>query len=221
MTDSPPEEIRVFITDDHAVVRRGIASFLSACGDIEIVGEASDGLEAIDRLAVMATHEGLPDVLLLDLVMPKLNGVDTAARVVERFPSVKIVVLTSYSEMERVHAALANGAAGYLLKDADPSEVEAAVRAAARNEVFLDTAIARQLTQQFVAPNEGVTTLSAREKDVLTLVGKGMSNRAIAKELTISERTARTHVSNVLSKLHLDSRTQAALIAVKEGLVEP
>lgn len=214
-------KIKVFITDDHAVVRRGIASFLSSCSDMEIVGEAADGLETLNRLAVLATHAGLPDVLLLDMVMPRLNGVDTAAQATERFPTLKIVVLTSYSEMERVHAALANGAAGYLLKDADPSEVEAAVRAAARNEVFLDTAVARQLTRQLVTPNEGVGNLSPREKDVLTLVGKGLSNRAIATELTISERTARTHVSNVLSKLHLDSRTQAALVAVKEGLVEP
>ena len=221
MTDDETAVIRVVVIDDHAVVRRGIAGFLGAVEDIVVVAEAGDGIEALEKLAALAAYGELPDVALLDLVMPRMDGVETAAKIAERFPAVRVVVLTSFGESERVHAALANGASGYLLKDADPSEVESAIRASARNEVFLDAAIARQLTRQMVTPAGGVRSLSARERDVLVLVGRGLSNRAIAKELSISERTARTHVGNVLAKLNLTSRTQAALVAVREGLVEP
>lgn len=219
-TDEPPT-ISVFVTDDHAVVRRGIISFLASTDDIVVIGEASDGTESLEKLGAMAAHDSLPDVMLLDLVMPGIGGVETAAELTKRYPTVRIVVLTSFSEMERVHSALANGASGYLLKDADPSEVESAVRAAARDEVFLDSAVARQLTKQLVAPLEGLGQLSSRERDVLVLVGRGLSNRAIGTQLSISERTARTHVSNLLAKLQLTSRTQAALVAVREGLVDP
>ncbi|OPX13259.1 response regulator transcription factor [Mycobacterium sp. AT1] len=213
--------IRVLTVDDHAVVRRGIMSFLASIEDIEAIGEAGDGQEALEKLSAFAAHGQLPDVVLLDLKMPKMDGVETAQEISRRFPSVRIVVLTSFGEIERVHAALENGAAGYLLKDADPSEVEAAIRASTRDEVFLDAAVARQLTHQMVAPAMGLGSLSIRERDVLVLVGRGLSNKAIAIELTISERTARTHVSNLLAKLHLTSRTQAALLAVREGLVQP
>ena len=133
----------------------------------------------------------------------------------------RMVVLTSFGEMERVHAALANGASGYLLKDAEPGEVVAAIRAAAKGDVFLDPAVARQLTREIVAPPTGISALTGRERDVLILVAQGHSNQAIADELVISERTARTHVSNVLRKLQLTSRTQAALIAVRQGLLPP
>lgn len=212
--------IRVLVIDDHAVVRRGIGSFLSSSDDIVVSGEAGDGVDALEKLADMAAHDRLPDVALLDLVMPRMDGVETSREITARFPSVRIVVLTSFGESERVHSALANGASGYLLKDADPSEVESAIRASTRDEVFLDSAVARQLTQAMTTPAGGLRSLSARERDVLTLVGKGLSNRAIAGELSISERTARTHVCNLLAKMHLTSRTQAALVAVREGLVQ-
>lgn len=213
--------IRVLTVDDHAVVRRGIMSFLASIEDIDAIGEAVDGHEALEKLRAFAAHGQLPDVVLLDLKMPRMDGVQAAQEISRRFPSVRIVVLTSFGEIERVHAALENGAAGYLLKDADPSEVEAAIRASIRDEVFLDPAVARQLTHQMVAPAIGLGSLSIRERDVLALVGRGLSNRDIANELSISERTARTHVSNLLAKLHLTSRTQAALLAVREGLVQP
>jgi DNA-binding NarL/FixJ family response regulator len=213
--------ISVLVIDDHAVVRRGIASFLEHVDDIRSVGEAADGVEALEVLARLAAQGELPDVVLLDLKMPRMDGVQTAREISTRFPSVRIVVLTSFGEMERVHSALANGASGYLLKDADAGEVEAAIRASTRDEVFLDAVVARQLARQVMTPGAGVGGLSAREKDVLVLVGRGLSNRAIAEELHLSERTARTYVSSVLAKLNLTSRTQAALVAVREGPVPP
>jgi DNA-binding NarL/FixJ family response regulator len=157
----------------------------------------------------------------MDLQMPRMGGVEATSAIVQAHPEVKVVVLTSFGEAERVHAALAAGAAGYLLKDADPDEVVTAIRAAAAGEVHLDSAVARQLTRRMVSPNVGLSALTAREREILTLVAQGFSNREIAARLAISERTARTHVSNVLSKLQLSSRTQAALLAIKEGLIPP
>ncbi|NKQ51418.1 response regulator transcription factor [Amycolatopsis sp. K13G38] len=213
--------VRVLIVDDHAVVRRGIRAYLEVLDGMEVVAEAADGEEALDTLATMAAHRDLPDVVLLDLVMPRMDGVRATTRITGQYPGVRVVVLTSFGEMERVHAVLAGGAAGYLLKSAGPAEVSAAIEAAARGEVFLDPAIARRLTQEMVSPPTGLGALTERERDVLSLVARGHSNREIADELVISERTARTHVSNVLRKLQLSSRTQAALVAVAEGLVPP
>jgi DNA-binding NarL/FixJ family response regulator len=155
----------------------------------------------------------------MDLQMPRMGGVAATEAIARAHPGVKVVVLTSFGEVERVHAALAAGAAGYLLKDADPDEVATAVRAAAAGEVHLDSAVARQLTRRLAAPQVGLTSLTAREREILTLVAQGHSNRDIAGRLVISERTARTHVSNVLTKLQLSSRTQAALLAIREGLI--
>ncbi|KUN88109.1 response regulator [Streptomyces griseoruber] len=214
-------EIRVFVVDDHAVVRRGIASFLEFTDDIILVGEAVDGQEALERLGGMHVRGELPDVVLLDLQMPRLDGIQTAEAIAQRYPHVRTVILTSFSEIERVHAALARGVSGYVLKDASSDELENAIRASQRNEVFLDTAVTRQVTQRLVTPAHGLAALSARERDVLVLVAKGLSNQAIADRLQISERTARTHVSKLLTKLDLTSRTQAALVAVREGLVQP
>jgi DNA-binding NarL/FixJ family response regulator len=211
--------VGVFIVDDHAVVRRGLAAYLNVIEDITLVGEATDGEEALHRLAELATCEGLPDVVLMDLVMPNMNGIEATAQIVERFPTCRVVVLTSFGEVERVHAALRNGAAGYLLKDAEAAEVAAAVRAAVRGEVHLDSAIAGRLTQDMRSIPAGRALLTPRERQILTLLGEGRSNREIADILVISERTARTHVSNVLTKLNLTSRTQAALMAIREGLV--
>jgi DNA-binding NarL/FixJ family response regulator len=157
--------------------------------------------------------------VLMDLVMPQLDGVAATKEIKRRHPSVEVVALTSFSEAERVHLALAAGAAGYLLKDAEADEVVAAVRAAYRGEVHLDPVVARTLTRSLVAPQGTATGLTPRERQILVLVAKGRSNRDIADALVISERTARTHVSHVLAKLGLASRTQAALWAVREGLV--
>lgn len=211
--------IRVFLVDDHAVVRRGMRAFFDMLDDIEVLGEASDGQAALDELAAAAARDQLPDVVLMDLLMPRLDGVAATRAIKQRFPEVEVVALTSFSEAERVHVALEAGAAGYLLKDAEADQVGAAVRAAQRGEVHLDPAVARKLTRSLVAPQHTATALTPREREILVLVAHGKSNRDIADALVISERTARTHVSNVLSKLGLASRTQAALWAVREGLV--
>lgn len=210
--------IRVFLVDDHAVVRRGMRSFFAMLPDIDVIGEAVDGQAALDELAVRDKADDLPDVVLMDLLMPRLDGVAATSAIRQRHPGVQVVALTSFSEAERVHAALEAGAAGYLLKDAEADELAAAIRAAHDGEVHLDPAVARKLTQLLVAPEHTATALTAREREVLVLVARGKSNREIADELVISERTARTHVSNVLVKLGLASRTQAALWAIREGL---
>ena len=214
-----PRPIRVFLVDDHVVVRRGMRVFFDMFDDIEILGEAADGRAALDELAVLAASQNLPDVVLMDLLMPHLDGVAATTAIKGLYPSVEVVALTSFSEAERVHLALVAGAAGYLLKDAEADEVVAAVRAACRGEVHLDPVVARKLTRSLVAPQQTATALTRREREILVLVAQGGSNRDIANALVISERTARTHVSNVLTKLGLASRTQAALWAIREGLV--
>jgi DNA-binding NarL/FixJ family response regulator len=222
MTMGEPHEsrrIRVFLVDDHAVVRRGMRAFFDMLDDIEILGEASDGRTALDELAVLAARDDLPDVVLMDLLMPRLDGVAATTTIKRLYPRVEVVALTSFSEAERVHQALEAGAAGYLLKDAEADEVVAAVRAAHRGEVHLDPVVARTLTRSLIAPARTATALTPREREILVLVAQGRSNHEIAAALVISERTARTHVSNVLAKLGLASRTQAALWAVREGLV--
>ena len=219
MSGRPGERvIRVFLVDDHTVVRRGMRSFFDMLPDIEVIGEAEDGQAALDELAVREKADDLPDVVLMDLLMPRLDGVAATAAIRQRHPGVQVVALTSFSEAERVHAALVAGAAGYLLKDAEADELAAAIRAAHDGEVHLDPVVARKLTQLLVAPKHTATALTVREREVVVLVARGRSNREIADELVISERTARTHVSNVLSKLGLASRTQAALWAIREGL---
>jgi DNA-binding NarL/FixJ family response regulator len=213
--------LRVLVVDDHSVVRRGVVSYLDVLDDVEVAGEAADGRDALDKLDALSSVGTLPDVVLMDLQMPRMDGVAATAEIARRFPSVRVVILTSFGENERVHAALQQGAAGYLLKDAGAAEVAAALYAAARDEVFLDAAVARRLAQEIRGPRSGLSALTAREREILVLVAAGLSNKEIAAELVISERTARTHVSNVLGKLNLTSRTQAALVAVREGLVEP
>jgi DNA-binding NarL/FixJ family response regulator len=218
--EAPIDVIRVMVVDDHAIVRRGLLAYVDTVATLQVVGEAADGQQAIAQLQQwQALGEPLPDVVLMDLQMPRMGGVAATEAIARAHPGVKVVVLTSFGEVERVHAALAAGAAGYLLKDADPDEVATAVRAAAAGEVHLDPAVARQLTRRLAAPQVGLTSLTAREREILTLVAQGHSNRDIAGRLVISERTARTHVSNVLTKLQLSSRTQAALLAIREGLI--
>jgi DNA-binding NarL/FixJ family response regulator len=215
------EPIRVLVVDDHAVVRRGVVAYLEALEDVVVAGEAGDGQEALDRLARADAHGELPDVVLMDLQMPRMDGVTATGELLRRYPQLRVVILTSFGETERVHAALESGASGYLLKDAGPAEVDAALRAAVRDEVILDAAVTRRLTQEMRSPRTGLGALTAREKEVLVLIAEGRSNKDIAEQLVISERTARTHVSHLLSKIGLTSRTQAALLAVKEGLVQP
>ncbi|MEV4603003.1 response regulator transcription factor [Amycolatopsis sp. NPDC049253] len=217
-----PEVIRIVLVDDHVVVRRGLRAFVEIEPALEVVGEAGDGEQAIELLREWRTLERpLPHVVLMDLQMPRMDGADATRRILAEYPEVKVVVLTSFGEAERVHTALAAGAAGYLLKDAEPEEVATAIHAAAAGEVHLDSAVAKQLTRRMAAPRVGLSALTAREREILVLVARGFANRDIADTLVISERTARTHVSNVLSKLQLSSRTQAALLAIREGLTPP
>jgi DNA-binding NarL/FixJ family response regulator len=215
--------IRVLVVDDHRVVREGLRSYLGLVDDIEMVGEASDGRAALDWLARAKAEGELPDVVLMDLMMEPMDGIAATAAIKERYPAVEVVAVTSFIEEEKVHSALEAGAAGYLLKDAEADEVAAAVRSAQRGEVHLDPAVARKLTASLrhgpsASPKD---LLTAREIEILLLVAQGKANKEIAAELVISERTARTHVSNILSKLGLTSRTQAALWAVREGLAPP
>jgi DNA-binding NarL/FixJ family response regulator len=213
------EPTRVFLVDDHKMVRTGLAAYLATEPGMTVVGEESDGRRALDALAVLAGAGQLPDVVLMDLQMPTMDGVAATAEIKRRWPDVEVVAVTSFVEEERVRAALEAGATGYLLKDADASEVAAAVSAAVAGEVHLDPAAARALTAALRAPRSAADTLTAREREVLVLLATGGTNRQIGRHLGVAERTARTHVSNILAKLGLASRTQAAMWAVREGLV--
>ena len=216
------ERIRVLVVDDHAVVRRGLVVFLASEPDLVLVGDADGGTQALELLAQLDAQARLPHVVLMDLEMAPPDGITATRQIRARYSDVEVVILTSFGEEARVHAALEAGAAGYLLKDAEADEVAAAIRAAHRGELQLDPAIARRLLPRRDAAPDGdpAATMTARELDVLRVVGAGKANKEIAAQLGISERTARTHVSNILSKLGLHSRTQAALWAVREGLVE-
>jgi len=211
--------VRVFVVDDHTVVRRGLRAYLELVDDMEVVGEAADGQEALEDIAALVAAGRPPDVALMDLLMPGMDGVAATAAITQRYPAMEVVAMTSFTRADLVHGALQAGAAGYLLKDAEADEVAAAIRAACRGEVHLDPAIAKQLTRSLVAPKpQPLQALTDREREVLILVAEGLSNQQIADSLVISERTARTHVSNILSKLGVASRTQAALVAIRGGI---
>lgn len=211
-------ETRVLVVDDHRVVRAGLTAFLATEDGIEVVGEAADGQAALDELAVLERGGALPDVVLMDLEMPRMGGVEACRRARERWPSVEIVVVTSFADGDSVRAALEAGANGYVLKDTDADGVARAIRQAAAGHMHLDPAAARTLSDSLRAPRSAAETLTPREREVLVLVASGASNREVARHLGVTERTARTHVSNILAKLDLRSRTQAALWAVREGL---
>jgi DNA-binding NarL/FixJ family response regulator len=217
-----PETIGVLVVDDHEVVRRGLLAFLGSEPDIDVVGEAAGGTQALDLLAEMESEGRRPDVIVMDLQMEPVDGIESTRQIRALYGDVKIVALTSFAEEERVYAALQAGAAGYVLKDSDADDVAAAVRAAHRGEVQIDALVARRLMSSLhhAEADDRVSELTSRELDVLRLVAAGKPNKQIATELAISERTARTHVSRILRKLRLSSRTQAALWAVREGLVE-
>ena len=211
------EKIRVLIADDHAVVRQGLRAFLEAQSDIEVVGEANDGSDAV-RLA----SELQPDVVVMDVVMPQVDGIEAIRRIRSAGVPAKVIVLTSFADDQKVFAAVRAGAAGYLLKDVRPDELGEAIRTVMRDEALLNPRVAATLMQEFAhqarLPVAGA--LTEREMDVLRLLARGRSNKEIALELGVAEKTVKTHVSSILSKLQLADRTQAALFAVRERLVE-
>lgn len=220
MRDDDGATIGVFLADDHSVVRAGLAAYLATEPGIRVVGEASSGTEVIQRLAVLEPAGDLPDVVLMDLLMPGMDGIETTREVKSRWPEVEVVAVTSFVEEDRIRGAIEAGAAGYLLKDVDADEVVAAIRAAVAGTVHLDPVAAKALTGLLRQRPPDPPPLSPRELDVLRLVAQGATNRQIARALGVTERTARTHVSNILGKLGLSSRTQAALWAVREGHVD-
>jgi DNA-binding NarL/FixJ family response regulator len=215
------ETIAVLVVDDHEIVRRGLRAFLDSEPDFEVLGEAEGGDQALDLLASMESDGRRPDVIIMDLQMAPIDGIESTRQVRALYDDIEVVALTSFAEEERVHAALEAGASGYVLKDSDADDVATAVRAAHRGELPIDPAVARRLMSSLrgARDHDPISALTSRELDVLRLVAAGKPNKQIAAELAISERTARTHVSRILRKLGLSSRTQAALWAVREGLV--
>ena len=214
------DAIRVLLVDDHAVVREGLRNFLALQDGLEIVGEASDGNEAIEQAQRLE-----PDVILMDLVMPGLDGIGAMRQLRARSPASRVIVLTSFLEDERVLPAIQAGAAGYLLKNVEPAELARAIRAAHAGEAIIDPTAAARLVHAIAddaRPRvEEPERLTRRERDVLELIARGRSNKRIALELGISEKTVKTHVGHLLAKLGVSDRTQAALMAVEEGLVSP
>jgi NarL family two-component system response regulator LiaR len=208
--------IRVLIADDHAIVRKGIRALLATEPDIKVVGEANDGSEAIAE-----ANRLRPEVILMDLVMPNMDGIAAIRHIAARQPESCILVLTSFATDDKIFPAVKAGAQGYLLKDSGPEELIQAIHQVFRGESSLHPLVARKLLQEVYHPPKQPPTsdpLTEREVEVLRLVAKGESNQEIAAQLTISDATVRTHVSNILGKLHLASRTQAALYALREGL---
>jgi two-component system, NarL family, response regulator LiaR len=210
------EPIRVLIADDHTVVRGGLCALLEDVEGIEVVAEAGDGIEA-----VLKTRAVKPDVILMDLMMPRKTGIEAIEEIKQENPNARILVLTSYSDDDKVFAAIKAGALGYLLKETSTADLLQAIRDVHQGESSLHPAIARKLIRELNRPTQlppSDEPLTEREAEVLILVARGLANQDIANKLVISERTVRTHVSNILSKLHLANRTQAALYALKEGL---
>jgi len=210
------ELIRIFLADDHAVVRSGLEALIATEEGMTVVGSAADGQEAID-----AVDRLRPDIILLDLQMPRKGGIEAIIEIKERDPQARILVLTSFSDDDRVFAAIKAGALGYILKDASPHDLLLAIRNVHSGKSSLDPAIALKVIHELSRPSKLPPTdepLTERELEILQLVARGLSNQGIAAELVISERTARTHISNILAKLQLANRTQAALYALKKGI---
>jgi len=225
-TESAGGRIRVLIVDDHAMVRQGLRTFLELHDNpaelpIEVVGEAVNGMEAVEF-----ARRTKPDIVLLDLVMPEMDGIQATPRIIECSPHSRVIILTSFGEENKVVPAIQAGAHGYLLKDIAPDKLVQAIRSAHRGEVQLHPSAAKQLMSAVAQKDPGgdirsnqpdVDELTDRECEVLGLIASGMSNREIAEKLVISEKTVKTHVSSILSKLHLEDRTQAAIYALKHG----
>ena len=220
------DKIRVLIVDDHAMVRQGLRTFLelqdTSALPIEVVGEAANGIQAVEL-----TRSTKPDIVLLDLVMPEMDGIQATSKVIDCSPNTRVIILTSFGEEDKILPAIRAGAQGYLLKDIPPSELVQAVREAYQGKVQLHPEIAKKLMSLAAAKEQPRTNrattdsendLTEREQDVLQLIADGMNNREIAERLVISEKTVKTHVSNILNKLHLDDRTQAAIYALRHGL---
>ena len=208
----------MLVVDDHAVVRAGLRAFLDLQEGIEVAGEAADGEEALaeaDRLR--------PDVVLMDLVMPRLDGVSALLALRDRLPDARVIVLTSFLDDDKLLPALRAGAAGYLLKNAQPQEVARAVRVAHAGEALLDPVVAARLVESLATSDEDepLDRLTPREREVLELIGRGFPNKRIAQRLNLSEKTVKTHVGHVLAKLGVNDRTQAAVFAVRAGLIDP
>ncbi|MFZ0088416.1 MAG: response regulator transcription factor [Solirubrobacteraceae bacterium] len=211
------DAIQVLIVDDHAVVREGLRTFLELQDGIDVVGEAADGEQAVERAVALT-----PDVILMDLVMPRLDGVGAMRALRRRSSPSRVIVLTSFLDDERLMPALEAGAAGYLLKDVEPAELARAVRGACAGEALIDPTVAARLLRRLSSPDgataDGVEQLTRREREVLDLIALGHSNKRIALELGIAEKTVKTHVGHLLAKLGVADRTQAALLAVRRGL---
>lgn len=211
------KKIRIFLADDHAVVRKGLETLISTHNDLEVVGTGVDGVEAVEQVSKLN-----PDVILLDIQMPRKNGVEAIAEIKAANPDARILVLTSYSEDETVFAAIKAGALGYLLKDSSPRELIEAIRNVHDGRSSLHPDIALKVIRELKKPPANLPpteeALTEREVEVLRLVARGLSNQEIADHLVVSERTVRAHISNILGKLHLANRTQAALYALRQGL---
>jgi NarL family two-component system response regulator LiaR len=217
---SASHTIKVLVVDDHAIVRQGLRTFLELQPDMEVVGEGTNGIEAVDLARRMQ-----PDIILLDLVMPEMDGIQATPQILKTCPNSRIIILTSFSEEDKVLPAIRSGAEGYLLKDIAPDELVQAVRDAYLGQVQLHPDVARKLMSAVAesAPKARKTPdtpggLTEREHDVLCLIAEGMNNRDIAEKLFISEKTVKTHVSNILGKLGVADRTQAAIYALQRGL---
>ena len=215
MTDT---KITVMLVDDHAIVRGGVAAYLSAQKDIEVVGEAASGKEAVELAEKL-----VPDVVLMDLLMPQMDGVEATWRVRRVSPRSQVIVLTSYHEDTHIFPAIKAGALSYLLKDIAPQELAEAIRSAARGEATVHPKVASRMIAELRGDHEqtinSYNALTEREQEVLRAIADGLSNAAIAEKLVISEKTVKSHVSNILNKLHLSDRTQAAVFAWREGIV--
>lgn len=207
--------IRLVLVDDHHVVRRGLRSYLEAFVDITIIGEASSGEEALENIEAW-----LPDVVVMDLLMPGgIDGIETTRRIRSVSPHTQVVVLTAYTDDARVVGALRAGAIGYVRKEASPEVLLTAVRAAAQGQSVLDPAIAEAVLQDLVSNTQTKDNFTEREMEVLHSLAHGRTNREIAEELVVGEETVKTHVGNILAKLHLAHRTQAVIYALKQGLI--
>lgn len=208
--------IRILLADDHAILRDGLKALLNSEPGLSVVGEARDGLEAIDQFLELE-----PDVLVLDLVMPRLDGIQATLEIRRHFPQARILILTSFAEQQQVISAIRAGASGYLLKEAAAEELIDTIRNVYHNRPTFQTAVMRHLIDDIQTPPGSAHSsrqLTQREEDILRLVAEGFSNQEIADRLVLSERTVRTHITNILAKLQLENRTQAALYALREGI---